>query len=417
MTPPVRVAIFGLGGFAACHHEAVARLEERGLARLVATCEPDPAAVAAATAAGRFAARGVRLFADYRDLLAACRTDLDLVVIPTPIPLHAPMHDAATAAGLPCYVEKPPTLDPAELERMIAADTRARKASLVGFNFIVERPRLDLRTRLLAGEFGALRGATLHANWPRPGSYFTRNAWAGRLRDDAGRTVLDSCFGNAMAHFVHNLLFWAGGPGLFRWAELAAVRAELYRAHRIESADTFFVEADTVAGVPLRFAVSHACSGASFQTETVLCDKAVLRYSVGSQYEIRWHDGRVERTPLERFDALHANYLEYFRYLRDGAPRPATTLADARAFVALHALSYLSSGGIHPPPPDSVCAVRDEKEQKDYLQIAGLPAAQENFLVRGVWPGGAGWGRPPAAVATPADLARFPEFLRALAGK
>src|SRR5207237_9307357 len=121
--------------------------------------------------------------------------------------LHAEMHAAATARGLPVYLEKPPTLDHVELEAMIRSDAQARKASLVGFNFIIEKARLSLKERLLAGEFGAVRGATLSALWPRPASYFARNNWGGRLLVD-GHVVLDSCFGNAMAHFVHNLLFW-----------------------------------------------------------------------------------------------------------------------------------------------------------------------------------------------------------------
>ncbi|MEO5960438.1 MAG: Gfo/Idh/MocA family oxidoreductase, partial [Opitutaceae bacterium] len=207
MKPPIRIAIIGMGGFAGSHHNAVARLEERGHAKLVATCDPNLPAFVGQQQAWRLAARGVQVFEDYRALLEACHADLDLVVVPTPIQLHAEMHAAATAYGLPTYLEKPPTLDYAELEKMIAADARARKASLVGFNFIIEKARLSLKERLLAGEFGAIRGATLSAMWPRPASYFVRNDWAGRLLID-GRVVLDSCFGNAMAHFVHNLLFW-----------------------------------------------------------------------------------------------------------------------------------------------------------------------------------------------------------------
>ena len=53
------------------------------------------------------------------------------------------------------------TLDYAALERMISLDAKLPKASLVGFNFIVEKPRLRLKERLLAGEFGPLQGATL----------------------------------------------------------------------------------------------------------------------------------------------------------------------------------------------------------------------------------------------------------------
>jgi predicted dehydrogenase len=326
------------------------------------------------------------------------------------------MHAAAAALGLPCYLEKPPTLDYAELEQMIATDARARKASLVGFNFIIEKARLSLKERLLSGEFGAIRGATLSALWPRPASYFARNDWAGRLLMGE-HVVCDSCFGNAMAHFVHNLLFWTGGPELFSWAQLAAVRAELYRAHAIEGADTFFVETDTTAGITMRFALSHACAGQSTHGEMVLCDKAVLRYAVGRQIEVRWNDGRTEKIELEPFDPLAENHLDYQRYLRGETPRPATSLADSRPFVALNDLAYVSSGTITQIPVAQISGVRDEKEQKDYLHVASMAAAHEAFLTKGVWPSASGWGRAPADVVTLADLSRFHDVVRAMAKK
>ncbi len=399
-----------MGGFAGSHHTTVARLEERGLARLICTCDPNAAQFGPARVSWKLAQRNVSVFDDYRAMLEACHRDLDLVVIPTPISVHAEMHEAATAKGLPCYIEKPPTLDYAELGRMIANDRRARKSSLVGFNFIVERPRLALKERLLAGEFGAVRGATLSALWPRPLSYFFRNEWAGRLWTQ-GHILLDSCFGNAMAHFVHNMLFWTGGPGLFAWAEMAAVRAELYRAHAIEGADTFFVEADTATGVTVRFALSHACAGPSSQAETVLCEKAVLTYIVGSHAEIRWLDGAIERIAIEPFDGLAENHIDYYRYLRGEIPRPATTLADSAPFVVLNDLAYISSGRIARIPPARTNGVRDEKEQKDYLQVSGLPGIVDQFLTRGIWPSSE-WGRPPGEVTTPADLPRLPEIIK-----
>ena len=416
MKTPIRIGIIGMGGFAGSHHTAVAKLEEQGHAKLIATCDPRADAFAMEQQGWHFAERGVQVYPDYRAMLDACHRGLDLVVVPTPINLHAEMHAAATALGLPVYLEKPPTLDHTELEQMIIADGRARKSSLVGFNFIIERPRLALKQRILAGEFGALRGATLSALWPRPASYFSRNNWAGRLMMD-NRVVLDSCFGNAMAHFVHNLLFWAGGPELFSWGQPAAVRAELYRAHAIEGADTFFVETDTTAGVNIRFALSHSCAGPSSHLEMILCDKAVLRYVVGRQIEIRWNDGRVEKVAPEPFDPLWENHLDYYRYLRGESPRPATTLADSRAFVALNDLAHIYSGQIAPIPASLVTGVREEKEQKDYLHVAGITAAHENFLVRGTWPGTNGWEREPGEVATPADLGRFHDVVRKMAGR
>jgi predicted dehydrogenase len=413
---PVRIGIIGMGGFAGTHHQAIARLEERGHAKLVCTCDPLAPAFAAEQHNWRLGARGVEVFTDYRVMLETCHRGLDMVVIPTPIQLHAEMHAAATAYGLPTYLEKPPTLDWSELQRMIAADTRARKASLVGFNFIIEKSRLALKERLLSGEFGAIRGATLSALWPRPASYFARNEWAGRLIA-GGHFVLDSCFGNAMAHFVHNLLFWTGGPDLFSWAQVAAVRAELYRAHAIEGADTFFVETDTSDGITLRFAMSHACAGPSVHCEMVLCDKATLRYSVGHQIEVRWLDGRTEKILLEPFDPLVENHLEYFRYLQGDVQRPATTLADTRPFVTLNDLAYVSTGKITPVPAALITPQRDEKEQKDYLHVTGMAAAHENFLTRGLWPGAKGWGRDPAEVVTPADIGRFESTVRSMAAQ
>ena len=416
MNQPVRIGIIGMGGFAGSHHNTVARLEERGLVRLVCACDPRPEAFAAAQQTWRFAQRGVRVFDDYRSMLGACHGDLDYVATPTPISLHAEMHEAITSYGLPAYVEKPPTLDYAELDKMVAADARARKQSLVGFNFIVEKSRLALKERLLSGEFGAIRGGALSALWPRPSGYFARTGWSGRLIVD-GHIVLDSCFGNAMAHFVHNMLFWTGTPGLYSWAKIAAVRAELYRAHAIEGADTFFVEADLATGCTLRFALSHACAGASTSSETVICEKAILRYSVGGQIEVSWKDGRTERVSSGPFDGLEENHLEYCRYMRGEVPRPATTLEDSRPLVVLNDLAHVSSGQILPIPPHLVSTARDEKEQKEYLSVACLGKTVDNFLGRGIWPGHAGWRRDNGEVVTPADLPRFHDVVRAMAAR
>jgi predicted dehydrogenase len=411
--PPIRIGIIGMGGFAAWHHNVVSRLEERGLAKLVCTCDPQADSFATEQQTWRLSARHVSVFKHYRPMLDACHRDLDMLVVPTPINLHAEMHRAAVELGIPVYLEKPPTLDYLELEDMIRRDRQARKLSLVGFNFIIEKPRLALKERILAGEFGAVTGTTLMAQWPRPADYFRRNAWAGRLMMN-DRVVLDSCFGNANAHFVHNMLFWAGGPQLFSWAQLTAVRAELYRAHAIEGADTFFVEADTAGGTTMRFAITHACAGQSIHAETVICEQAELRYIVGQHAEVRWLDGRVERIDIGRFDGPLENHIEYHRYLRGELDRPATSLVDSRPFVALNDLAHVSSGTITPFPAEHLAGVRDEKEQKDYFHVAGMSGAITRFLTRGEWPGPNGWNRATGEVVTPNDLPRFHDTVRSM---
>lgn len=414
--PPLRVGIIGLGGYAGAHHETLLKLETLGHARLVCTCDPRADTFAQQQETLGFDRRGVRVFADYRAMLDACGSELDLLVVPTPIPLHAEMHRAGVERGIAVYLEKPPTLDHRELERMIATDRAAKKATLVGFNFIIERARLTLKQRILDGEFGPLREARLMARWPRPTSYFARNDWAGRLLSPDGGVVLDSCFGNAMAHFVHNLLFWAGTDSLMRWSRLADVRAELYRAHAIEGPDTFFVESRTEAGVTLRFALTHACHGAHVHAETLVCEKAVITYVVGHHAEIRWHDGRTEPVTLDPFNALHENHLDYYRYLRGETDRPATTLADSRPFVVINNLAYISSGEIAPLPAAAITPVVQPQDNQTYLVVDGLEAALDDFLAQGRRPGATlGWRTgEPAALVTPADLPKFIPTLETL---
>src|SRR5690606_33552608 len=92
--------------------------------------------------------------------------------------------------------------------------------------------------------------------WPRSSAYYSRNAWAGRVRL-AGEWVLDSPVSNAFAHFLMLALFWAG-----RTAEAAAepteIDAELYRAGSIESFDTASLRLQTGEGVEILFYGSHA---------------------------------------------------------------------------------------------------------------------------------------------------------------
>lgn len=407
-----------MGGFAGTHHQAVLALEEESQARLVCTCDPNPNGFLAEQRAWRLARRGVKVFDHHARLLEECRADLDLLVVPTPIPLHAEMHRAGIAAGLAVYLEKPPTLDYLELNEMIRQDRLARKATFVGFNFIIEKPRLALKQRLVRGDFGPLREVHLTGRWPRPTSYFTRNTWAGRLLGSDGRIVLDSCLGNAMAHFVHNVLFWSGPHTLMSWAQLDRLRAELYRVHAIEGADTFFVHATTPEHVHLRIALSHACIESSTPVETVVCEQATLRYVVGQDIEVQWNDGRKERIAYVPFDTLVDNHLDYYRYLKGESDRPATTLEDSRPFVMLNDLAHVSSGRIETLEGEAIRRQRNAQDQKDYIIINDLNLVQDRFISEGVWPGESGWKRTsPAIEVGLQDLARFHTTVQTMAAE
>jgi predicted dehydrogenase len=372
-----------MGGYAIRHHEAVLALEAAGEARLICTC--DPGFENLDRPDWRLRERGVHICADYRSMLDCFAADLDVVTIPTPIPLHAEMHAEVVGRGLAAYLEKPPTLDPGELESMIAMDAMAPVPTLVGFNFTTEPVRTSLKARLLKGEFGRLLSAELFGWWPRSAGYYRRAAWAGRLLGDDDRLILDSCLGNGFAHYVHNLLQWAGNRGVDHWASPVDVRANLWRAHPIQGADTAFVEAHTDAGVDLRIALTHACRGREMQGESLRCTEAAIVYHTSGESSITWKDGRKEILPVPRHDGQIENLRALFACLRGERSRLPTTLQDSRPFVHLHALAYLSAGAIQDFQPEDIVT---ESPPDGLLEIPWLRAAIGNFLGHGIWPDG-----------------------------
>ena len=408
----MQIGIIGISGFAGTHHRTVSALQKEGVARLVCTCDPRGEEAIDGDDPLGFRARGVEVYKDYLSMLNAHAAGLDVVVIPTPIPLHNVMHQAAVERGVPVYLEKPPTLDPMELEEMIARDAGAKRATMVGFNHLVQPTRQRLKQRLLAGEFGEIEGAALWARWARSRQYFERNNWAGRLCL-GDQMVLDSCLGNAMSHLLHHLLFWCGRDTLFSWGALDTVQAELYRVHQIEGFDTVYGQARMNSSTPLRFALSHGGTEEAHE-EMVICGKARIRFVNSDRAEVLWNDGRAETFPLENFDNVRENHLAYFRYLRGETDRPITTLQDTRSFVWLNALAYVSSGTITPVPAENRRMI--QRDNQAFLEIKDLKERQEAFLLNGAWPGDWGRdGRRSAETVHPADLALLRSTVRSMA--
>ncbi len=408
--PPLRAVIIGLGGFAQTHHNTMRILEGSGQARLVATCDPNPDAFKEKMEEWEFKKRGVQVFNDYRMMLMSCQQEIDYVVIPTPIPLHAEMHAFCVELGLAVYLEKPPTLDAEELESMIRTDAKAVKATNVGFNFTVETERRELKKRILSGEFGKVQTISLSAIWPRTPEYYGRAGWAGKLMT-GNQLVLDSPVGNAMAHMVYNLFFWGGQNGVLSWADLLELRAELYRARSIEGADTFFIEARSPENILFRFALTHAANGPQTHEETVECEKAVIHYRVYEGYEVVWRDGRREADKCVKSELHPKNLISWLSYLRGEEDRPLNRLVDARSFVALNGLAYVSAEHIQKIPAEllETFVPVDAKmpPREDWPVIRNVRDWTKPFLEKGVWPSDTyPWAKKGKSI-TPQDLPKL----------
>jgi len=394
---PLKVAVAGIGGFAGAHHAAWCEIEKSGVARVVAACDPRVAELDEASAKYGFEHRGVRLFPDFDSMLAATGESLDLVDLVSPIRFHAAQHRACVQRGLPCHLEKPPSLDPEELERMIAVERDAPFATQVGFNHIGQPWRQKLKERLLAGDFGALKKVAYLGLWRRNEAYYRRNSWAGKLLLD-DYILLDSCCGNAMAHHLHNILFFAGSEGLMSWASPVEVEAELYRANKIEGADTIFARGKLNNGVAISVAATHACTPDFEYQELLECEKAVIELPHQGGVQIRYRSGNCEVMEGDTVSSHHLvrfNLENYCRYLVGERPRPATLLSDSAPFVHLNALLYLAARRITQVSLPFVENYAARKDECDSWRIPGIETACRCFLEEGKLPSeqGLAWAR------------------------
>lgn len=382
---PIRAAICGIGGYASSHHSALAELEREGLVRVTATCDPTLEHLAETCRTHDFAGRGVAAYSDFGQMLQAHGGELDLAVVATPIHCHAPMHEALVRRGIACYLEKPPTLDPGELDRMLAVEQSARMATHVGFHFIHLADRLGLRQRIAAGEFGQPVEFSFLGLTPRKPAYFLRNNWAGRLRVD-GTLVLDSCLGNAMAHYLNNMLFWAGR------ARPLEMESELYRANPIEGCDTIFARGRLDNGATLRLAATHACDNpAAIGEERMVFRNATIVIKDSVNVSVTWKDGRKDEFAIEP-PSLPKALRAYLDFLRGRTAQPAQTLEESRGFVEANALFYLAAQAIHPVGAPHLRQTSPEEP----VAIDGIAAACRAMVNDGRFPssGPMPWARP-----------------------
>jgi len=199
--PPVtdrklRFALVGCGRIAANHMAAIERHQDR--AELVAVCDPDPAALAAAVQ--RTGARG---FAHLGAMLS--ELEADCVVLATPSGLHSQQAIAAARAGFHVMTEKPmATRWQDGLDMVRACDEAGVRL------FVVKQNRRNRTLQLLkeamrADRFGRVYMVNVNVFWSRPQEYYDSAAWRGTWEFDGG------AFMNQASHYI-DLLDWIVGP-------------------------------------------------------------------------------------------------------------------------------------------------------------------------------------------------------------
>lgn len=192
----IRFALVGCGRISANHVAAVEK--HAGRAELVAVCDIDPAARAAAEER-----TGVPGFDSLDALLAG--SDPDVVILATPSGLHPSQAVRVAAAGCHVMTEKPMATTWRDGKRMVQACDEA------GVHlFVVKQNRCNPTLQLLKrtvekGRFGRIYMVNVNVFWTRPQSYYDSSRWRGTWEFDGG------AFMNQASHYV-DLLDWLIGP-------------------------------------------------------------------------------------------------------------------------------------------------------------------------------------------------------------
>ncbi len=290
-----RIGIIGLSGFSTNHWQNVEEVQRRGGCRIVATAVVDPENHAARLEQLR--SEGVEVFSSALEMFDAMRGKMDAVTIPTPIHTHPELTIAAVRSGYHVFLEKPPAATIQELDEMVSAVRRAGKLCAVGFQAIWSPSIQFLKLRLAEGAIGQVQSLACSAGWIRQADYYARAGWAGKLQVN-GQWVLDGSANNPLAHQIANMLYLAS-PDRRRMATPAAVRAELYHGHDLQSEDTAAIEIHTAEG-PRCYFLATLCADEQFHPEiAIVGSEGTAYYQMFGQSGIRHADGRIEQPTLD----------------------------------------------------------------------------------------------------------------------
>jgi predicted dehydrogenase len=352
--------LVGAGGYAVRHREALEILQAEGRVLLVAAA--DPGFAASHELAAPFTERGVHCYLSDEAMIAE-EGGLDAVIIATPIPLHFAMVKRGLARGLKILLEKPPVPLLSQLDALLALPGSDGVA--VGFQHICSPPVRRMQELIESGALGALREIRAGACWPRLDDYYLRARWAGRLLLD-GEPVWDGPATNALAHVIHNAMFFAAAPGE-RFSVPASVRGEFHHARPIEASDTVALRARFAGGPVFTAAFTHATKESlPFRIRVLGTAGSAEILDDGKSLAVNGEPVSCETAELPII-TLQRDFLDF---CTGCIPRPATSLADTRGFLTLTNGALEAAGAIRTIP--APFAARHEARGLTGYEVSGI---------------------------------------------
>lgn len=385
---PTTVALVGLGGYGEVYVRALLDGAGGRPVSLVAGVDP------VVDRGPRLRERGVRVFASLAQLYDAGLSP-DLVILSSPLHLHAEQSELALSAGSHVLCEKPVAATPDEAASMIAARDRSGRTLAIGYQWAFDPGMQRLKADVRRGRFGRPRRFACRTFWPRLESYYARNRWAGRVRSPEGRIVLDSPLNNACAHHAHFMLHLLGAaPDTADWP--ADVMAELYRAHAIENYDTVVVRCRTAStGVEMLAAFSHVTAATAEPTFTLEFDDATITSGPATNDRIVAHlpgHAPIDYGRQPPGDDV-AKVWQTVAAIRAGTP-VACSVESAAAHTALMYAAQQSGGPPVDFPADHVVATGASPDRS--VVVRGLESVLDRCVAEFRLPSelGVHWARP-----------------------
>ncbi len=276
----IKVAMFGAGGFAGNYLNAIP-LKKREAVRLIGAVDPFVKECALCP-----------IYNTPDELFAVEQPDI--VIVSTPIHLHAEQAIYAFEHGCHVVLEKPISATVESARQIMAARDKTGKLLSIGFQLCYDPVIRAVKADADAGLFGKPVSMKVLVLWPRDHSYYHRGTgWAGKKLDHAGRPIYDNVLSNATAHYLMNMLFMANSP-------VTSLECATYRANAIETFDTAVMKGLSTTGAQLLVVVSHAAGKESQQNPMFeyTYEKAVLRWGGKGQtaknFTATFNDGTVK---------------------------------------------------------------------------------------------------------------------------
>jgi predicted dehydrogenase len=339
----VNIALAGIAGYGDAYLEAILPKQESVGARLVGVVDPQPQRCKRLDELNE---RNIPIHPSMQSLFAQ-QPGIDLMLIVTPIHLHATQTCFALQHGANVLCEKPIAGTLRDALRMAETQEATSKQlfAAIGYQWSFSQAVQSLKCDILDGALGRpirMKSLALH---PRPMAYFRRNDWAGRLYSSDGAGIFDSPANNATAHFLHNM-FYLLGPTRETSAMPATVQAELYRANDIENFDTAAIRCHTDSGVEVLFYTSHAVAERRGPRSRFEFELGHVDFDTGGSGEFvaRFNDGRVKYYGHPNFDR-HEKIWQAIDSVRTGKP-VACGIPAAMAHAICIATAQESAGAI-----------------------------------------------------------------------